>query len=248
MSMLYSRKHTIQSVCGSNGLDDGWPQLAVAGKTMSSGKIGRGSAPPSLRLPSRGPCAFPQNCSRKHPHTRQGICVANARVQVSLLETRFIDERDRASCRRGKTSVQDIGRSGEARLSELRARCGQLNEIVAEQNRLRSLDDAQLGRAHSQQNQPKRWVRARVTRGSRRFRSRDEAIDASYRSSADSPRAALNTDSLGASVTRFSTWCDMAFHADHCDGQASPDHRRDEQLDEHSDRLCRSACQGRSGT
>jgi hypothetical protein len=62
------------------------------------------------------------------------------------------------------TSVQDIGRSGEARLSELMARRGQLNEIVAEQNRLRSLDDGQLGRAHSQQNQSKRWVRARVLR------------------------------------------------------------------------------------
>jgi hypothetical protein len=44
------------------------------------------------------------------------------------------------------------------------ARCRRLNEIVAEQNRLRSLDDVQIGRPHSQQNQLKRWVRARVLR------------------------------------------------------------------------------------
>jgi hypothetical protein len=89
------------------------------------------------------------------PPNSTGYMLANARIHRSLFSRlAFIDGRDRAFCRRGKTGVQDTGRSGEARLSELLARRGQLNEIVAEQNRFRSLDDG--SGAHSKQNQPTR--------------------------------------------------------------------------------------------
>src|SRR5260370_6777478 len=125
MCMLYSRKHTVQSVCGSNGLDDGWPQLAVAGKTMGSDRIRHCSAPPpSLRLPSRGPCTLLQNCSRKHPQTRQGIYSrTHVSIGPSFRHSRLSMDAI-ALFAAAATCVQDIGRSGEPRLLELMARWG----------------------------------------------------------------------------------------------------------------------------